>query len=72
MYYLFWGLGLRCCEGFSLDVESGSYSLSLVALHGLLIAVAYLIAEHRLRHTASVDVARALSSCSSWALAHRL
>ena len=30
-------LGLRCCMGFSLDV-----------VHGLLIAVASLVAEHRL------------------------
>ena len=45
--YLFLAvLGLRCCEGFSLVVVSRSYFL--VAVHGLLIAVASLVAEHRL------------------------
>ena len=45
--YLFLAvLGLRCCEGFSLFVVSRSYSP--VAAHGLLIAVASLVAEHRL------------------------
>jgi len=37
-------LGLHCCAGFSLVVESGSCSLA--AGQGLLIAVASLSAEH--------------------------
>ena len=40
-------LGLPCCVGFSLAVASGGYSL--VAVHGLLIAVASLAVEHRLQ-----------------------
>ena len=39
-------LGLRCCVGFSLVVVSGGYSLFVV--HGLLIVVASLVAEHGL------------------------
>ena len=38
--------GLRCSSDFSLAVESGSYSL--VAVHGLLIAIASLVSKHRL------------------------
>ena len=37
-------LGLRNCMGFSLAVESRSYSLA--AAHGLLIAVVSLVMEH--------------------------
>ena len=37
-------LGLCCCTGFSLVVVIGGYSL--VAVHGLLIAVASLFAGH--------------------------
>ena len=45
--YLFLAvLSLGCCAGFSLVVESGGYSL--VAVCGLLILVASLVAEHRL------------------------
>ena len=39
-------LGLCCCAGFSLVVESRG--CSLVVMHGLLIVVASLVAEHRL------------------------
>ena len=39
-------LGLHCCTGFSLVMESGGYSLASV--RGLLIAVASLVAEHGL------------------------
>ena len=39
-------LGLHCCVGFSLVVESGGYSL--VAVHRLLITGASLVAEHSL------------------------
>ena len=40
-------LGLSCCVGFSLVVASGGYSL--LAVCGLLIAVASLVVEHRLQ-----------------------
>ena len=40
-------LGLHCCSGFSLVVASGGYPL--VAVLRLLIAVAFLVAEHRLK-----------------------
>jgi len=39
-------LGLRCCEGFSLVMASGDYSL--VAMCGLLTVVAPLVAGHRI------------------------
>ena len=39
-------LGLHCCEGFSLALESSGYSL--VVVHRLLIAVASLAVEHGL------------------------
>ena len=38
-------LGLHCCVWVSLVAVSGSYS---VAVHGLLIAVAFLVVEHGL------------------------
>ena len=64
-------LGLHCCVGFSLVRACGGYAL--VALHGLLIAVASLIEEHgALGMRASVVAAHALSCCSSRALEHRL
>ena len=45
--YLFLAvLGVCGCTGFSLVVASRSYSLG--AVHGLLIATASLLAEHRL------------------------
>ena len=46
LYYLFLSaLGLRCCaRAFS---SCGERGLLLVAVHGLLIAVASLVAEHR-------------------------
>ena len=45
--YLFLAvLSLGCCAGFSLVAVSGGYSL--VAVCGLLIPVASLVAEHRL------------------------
>jgi len=45
---------------------------TLVVAHGLLIAVASLIAEYRLQGVqTSVAVARGLGSCSSQALEHR-
>ena len=59
-------LGLHCCVGFFLAVESrGS---SLVVVRGLLIAVASLLAEHGLWGAqASVAVARVLSNCGTQA-----
>ena len=56
-------LGLRCCvRAFS---SCGERGLLLVVVHGLLIAVASLVAEHGL-------LARGLSSCGLQALEHRL
>ena len=42
-------LGLCCCTGFSLVVVSRA--CSLIAMHGLLIAVVSLAAEHQLYDT---------------------
>ena len=42
VFLFFAVLGLLCCPGFSLVVASGGYSP--VAVHGLLIAVASLVA----------------------------
>ena len=56
-------LGLLCCVGFSLVVKSGDHCL--VAVGGLLIAVASLVAELRLQ-------ARGLNSCGLRALHCRL
>ena len=51
---------------------SASVSYCLAAVHGLLIAVASLAADHGFYGIrASVVVAQGLSSCSSWALEHR-
>ena len=44
--YLLAVLGLHCYTDFSLVAETRGYSL--VALHGLPVAVASLVAEHRL------------------------
>ena len=47
LIYLFLAvLDLGCCASFSLVEASGSYSL--IAVHGLLIAVASLVVEHGL------------------------
>ena len=43
---IFGMLGLHCCTGSSLVVESSCYSL--VVVHRLLISVASLVGEHRL------------------------
>ena len=54
-------------------VSSCEWGLLSIAVHRLLIAVASLVAEHGLQNTwASVVVAHELSSCSTWALEHRL
>ena len=64
-------LGLHCRAGFSLVSASRGYSR--VAVHGLLIAVASLVAEHRLQGArASVVVAPGRSSSGSIVVAHRL
>ena len=64
-------LGLHCCvRAFS---SCGERGLLFVAVRGLLIAVASLVAEHGLLGTqASVVVAHGPSSCGSRALEHRL
>ena len=62
-FFTFGHVGLRCCvRPFS---SCGQRGLLFVAVLGLLIAVASLVAEHRLW-------ARGLSSCGSWALERRL
>ena len=43
------------------------WGLLFIAVRGLLIVVASLGVEHRLRRVGSVVVARGLSSCGSWA-----
>ena len=64
-------LGLCCCAtAFS---SCGEQGLLFVAVHGLLIVVASLVAEHQLQgEWASVVVVRGLSSCDSQALELRL
>ena len=46
LFLFFAALGLCCCTGFSLVEASRDYSL--VAVHGFLIVMASLAAEHRL------------------------
>ena len=46
IHLFIWGFFGRCCKGFSLVAESGDYSL--VAVQGLLLVVASLVAEHGL------------------------
>ena len=54
-FYLFLAmLGLHCCVGFSLVVASGGYSL--VAGHGLRIAVASLVVAHRLSCSMACEI----------------
>ena len=63
-------LGLHCCAWvFS---SCGSRALPFLAVLGLLIAVASRCRARALGMSASVVVARGLSSCGSWALEHRL
>ena len=50
----------------------GEWGLLFVVVHGLLVAVVSLVAEHKLWVQASVVVAGGLSSCGSRALEHRL
>ena len=54
-------LGLHCYEGFS--PAAVSRGCSLVVVHRLLIAVASLVAEHRLQSVGSAVVVQGLS-CS--------
>ena len=72
IYFIFLAvLGLRCCKGFSLVVESRGYAL--VVTHRLLIVVASLVTKHGLQGVqVSVVAAHGLSSCGSPALKHRL
>ena len=56
-------LGLPCCAGFSIVVMSRGYSL--VAIHGLLIAMASLVVEPRLKGSCdSAAATHGLSGCS--------
>ena len=54
-------LGLCYCTGFSLLVENGGYFL--LTMHGLLTAVASLVADHE--HMSSVVVEHRLCSCGA-------
>ena len=63
-------LGLHCCAGFPLDAVSRSRSL--VAVPGLLIAMASLLVAPGLWSTGSIVVACELSNCGSQALEYRL
>ena len=77
--YLFMAaLGFRCCmRAFS---SCGERGLLFVAVHGLLIVVASLVAEHRLQmrglqqlwHMGSVVMAHGLQCTGSVVVAHRL
>ena len=73
MYLIWAALGLCCCtRAFS---SCGERGLLFVVVHGLLIEVASLVAEHGLWALgvwASVVVVRGLSSCGSRALECRL
>ena len=62
--------GLSCRMGFSLVVASRSYSL--VAVHGLLIAMASPLAEHRLREPELSNWGTWTQQSGSPALEHRL
>ena len=64
LFYLFLAvLGLHCCaQAFS---SCGKWGLPFVAVHGLLIAVASLVAQHGPRRTG-------FGSCDSRALERRL
>ena len=72
LIYLFLAvLGVRCWAGFSLAVATGGSPLVLV--HGLLLAVASLVAEHGPEGTGtSVVVAPGLWSAGSIVMLHRL
>ena len=69
--YLFLAvLGLRCCvQAF---FRCGEWGLLFVAVHRLLIVVAFRCGARALGTQASVVVARGLSSCGLWALEYRL
>ena len=71
IFFIYYRLGLRCFEGFSLVAVSRGYPL--VAGRWLLVVVASLAVELRLSGPcASAVVARGLSSCGFQALEHRL
>ena len=57
---IYFVLGLHCCIRFSLVVKSRDYSL--VAVLGLLIAVASLVSEHRLWSAGSIVVVHQLAA----------
>ena len=65
--YLFLAvLGLHCCEGFFFPLVVKSRGCSLLAVPGLLIVVASLVAEHRpWGFQSSVVATHGLSSCAS-------
>ena len=67
IYLLCW---VFAAAGFSLVVVSGGSSL--VAVHGLLIAVVSLVVEPRPSGMGLLVAASGCSICASWALEHRL
>ena len=70
LFIYFWLRWVCCCvRAFS---SCGEWGLLFVVVHGLLVAVVSLVAEHKLWVQASVVVAGGLSSCGSRALEHRL
>jgi len=77
LFFFFYNLFIFGCTGSSLSpglfsgCESRGYSL--VAVHGLLNAVASLVVEQGLQGArASAVAAHGLSRCSSWSLEHKL
>ena len=57
-------LGLHCCEGFFFPIVVKTRGCSLLAVPGLLIVVASLVAEHRpWGFQSSVVATHGLSSC---------
>ena len=79
VYFYFW-LRWVFVAARGLFSSCGEWGLLFVELHGLLIAVASLVAEHRLQahglqqlwHMGSVVVARGLQSTGSVVVAHQL
>ena len=64
-------LNRHCSVGFPLAVAGGGYSL--VALFGVFIAVASLVADHGFQGApASEVVIPGVSSCGSWTLEQKL
>ena len=73
-FWLCWVFAAACssCGEWGL-LQQWRVGATLVAVHGLLIAVASLVVEHRLQaHKLQQLWHAGFSSCGSWALEHRL